>query len=996
MQKRILTLFICFVLFGSSIVKADEGMWLLNLLGKVNYTTMKKMGLKLSAEEIYSVNKSSLKDAIVALDHGSCTGELISSEGLILTNHHCGYSEIQSHSSVEHDYLTDGFWAMTKDQELPNIGKTASFLVRIQDVTDRVNKELKEGMTEGERNEAIEKISETIISETVKGNHYEAQVKSLYKSNKFYLFVLETFKDIRLVGAPPSSIGKFGADTDNWMWPRHTGDFSMFRVYCGKDGKPAEYSKDNVPYKPKKHLTISLKGVKKNDFAMVMGYPGSTQRFLTSWGVEETLKEQNPAIIKIRGLKQEIMMKDMRASDKVRIQYAAKYSQSSNYWKYAIGQNKGLKRLKVYEQKQELENKLDKWINSNPKRKAKYGEGLGLIESAYKQRKVEQKAMQYWGEALWGGAEILSFAYQASEYAGTLTENHSNPEKLKEATDKIREGAKKHFKDYNPETDQKVLAALLKLYYKDIDKKYHPEIFTLIEQEYKGDFELFAKDLFEKSIFASKEKFEEFLNEPVHEKALFGSQLILFTVRSYMLYSNLNEFKSIEDVETSAAEFNKNAETYFLSVPPKSEFVSVFNQLYKDAKPEQLPEIYETINQKYNGSIEKYADAMYANSIFTDKDRFEEFMKKPVNDKIFAESQLVKFTYSLKLMKQELNKKTQNTEEIDEAKIQLRKLGKMFYKGFDVSKEKETLKKLIKTTYKDVPENLLPNFMKNYVNKKYKGNIDKFVDDVFKKSIVNNKKRFLNFVKNPKLKTLNKDLFFKVSEDVSENLKAKLLKQDLAFSAMISIFKKLKSRMIENDRAFSAMRSCLGVYFSLQGSLGNYSTDLKKGQRLFVAGLLDMKKNKKFYPDANSTMRLTYGKVGDYEPKDAVYYSHFTTLKGYMEKEDADNPEFVVTDKLKELYRKKDYGQYGHKGEMRVCFTTNNDITGGNSGSPVLNAKGHLIGTAFDGNWEAMSGDIAFEHKLQKCINVDIRFVLFIIDKYAGASHLIKEMTIVK
>ncbi len=371
MLKRSFTMIIALMFLLAPHVKADEGMWLPFLIQKYNLKEMRKMGLRLTAEQIYSINKSSMKDAVVSLDHGSCTAELISGKGLLLTNHHCGYGEIQAHSTVEHDYLTDGFWAKKLSQELPNPGKTASFLVKMEDVTEKVVSQLNDKMTPDERTAKIQEIAKKLEAEVTKGSHYEASVESFFHSNYFYMFTYETFKDIRLVGAPPSSIGKYGADTDNWMWPRHTADFAMFRIYAGPDGKPAEFSEKNIPHKPKHFFPVSMKGVKKGDFAMVMGYPGSTNRYLTSWGVKQTMENENTIRIKIRGLKQRIIKEDMNASDKVRIQYASKYSRSTNYYKYSIGQNKGLKRLKVYEKKQALEKKFKEWVDAKPERKAK-------------------------------------------------------------------------------------------------------------------------------------------------------------------------------------------------------------------------------------------------------------------------------------------------------------------------------------------------------------------------------------------------------------------------------------------------------------------------------------------------------------------------------------------------------------------------------------------------------------------------------------------------
>ncbi|MHA7112243.1 S46 family peptidase [Sunxiuqinia elliptica] len=716
-MKRIFVLFFGLCLLFQSSAIADEGMWLPSLVHKLNEGDMKKMGLELSAEEIYSINNSSLKDAIVALDRGSCTGELISSQGLLLTNHHCGFGEIQAHSSVEHDYLKDGFWAKTKADELPNPGKTVSFLIRVEDVTDQVLEGLDEELSFNERKSTIQKRAFEIQKEATKDTHYDSKVQSLLKGNRYYLFVYETFRDVRLVGAPPKSIGKFGGDTDNWMWPRHTGDFTLFRVYCGPDGKPADYSEDNVPYEPKHHLPISLKGYEDGDFAMVMGYPGSTNRYKSSFGIEFTMNGTNQARIDARGEKLEILKGYMGTSQKAGIQYASKHARSSNYYKYSIGQNKGLKALRVIENKKAIEKEFTNWVNADSERKAKYGKALDLIEEAYEDTRDEE-AYEYLVETMVRGPEIFYFSYGAKGLYEALKQD--NQERIKSNAEQLKAELDEFFKDYDAATDAKVTGALLKVYDENVISAYLPTFFNLVKTKYKGDFDAFASKMFEKTVFADKATLSEFLAKP-------------------------------------------------------------------------------------------------------------------------------------------------------------------------------------------------------------------------------------------KLKTLQKDMAFQTALEVFDMM-------------------------------------------SILGSKMNETTEqLLTGRRLFVAGLMEMDKDKKFYPDANSTMRLTYGKVGDYVPRDGVHYSYFTTLKGYIEKEIPGDIEFDVPAKLKELYYAKDYGQYADAdGTLHTCFITNNDITGGNSGSPVINGNGELIGVAFDGNWEAMSGDLAFEPELQKCINVDIRFVLWTIDKFAGATHLIDEMTIVK
>ncbi len=694
------------------VLRADEGMWLPLFVSRLNYVDMQKMGLHLTAEEIYSINHSSMKDAIIQFGNG-CTAEVVSAEGLVLTNHHCGYGSIQSHSSVEHDYLTDGFWAMNKNEELSNPGLTAKFLVRIEDVSSRVLHEITSSMTEKERSDKVHEIAKKIQDEAIKGTHYEANVRSFFNGNEYYLFVYEIFKDVRLVGAPPSSIGKFGADTDNWMWPRHTCDFSMFRIYTAPDGTPAEYSKANVPLKPKQFLPVSLNGVHKDDFAMIMGYPGTTDRYLTSYGVKLAVDQTGPTIVSIRAKKLDIMRQDMDADAAVRIKYASKYAGIANYWKFFIGQTKGLKRLDVYDQKKQIEAKFTQWVNEDQGRKGKYGEALSDISQAYAELEKYNISRIYFSEAI-RGMEVVAFSRNFESLYNELKNKTSDQAKVADLVKKLHETADKFFKDYNESTDRKLMAAMLEMYYKNVPA---------------------------------------------------------------------------------------------------------------DQQPTQMADIVK----RCNGDFGKYAEWAFK----------ETFLACPVM-------------------------------------------------------------------------------------------VNAFLDK-------------------PSLKTLEKDPVFSLWQ---------------AFSTS-------KKTDDETNKANEL---------------------LDRGNRLFVAGLREMQPDKKFYPNANSTMRLTYGQVLDYYPADAVHYDYKTTLKGVMEKEDSTNWEFVVPAKLKQLYKTKDFGPYAENGELMTCFLTNNDITGGNSGSPVINADGQLIGLAFDGNWEAMSGNIAFEPALQRTICVDIRYVMFIIDKYAGARNLVDEL----
>ncbi len=739
--------------FSQYTVKADEGMWLPIFIKRLNYKDMQEKGLKLTAEEIYSVNKSSLKDAIVSLG-GFCTGEIISDQGLMLTNHHCGYDAIQQFSSVENDYLGNGFWAKNKKQELNVEGLTATFLVRMEDVTEKMlSVKNKKYDSPAEKAKALETMKEELIANATKGTHYNAYIKDFFYGNEYYMFVNETFKDVRLVGAPPESIGKYGGDTDNWMWPRHTGDFCLFRVYSGKDGKPADYSEDNIPFVPRHHLPVSIKGVNEGDYAMIMGYPGSTDRYLSSHGVKQAIEKHGPTVVEIRDLKLKTMKEDMDADKAIRIKYASKYAQTSNYWKYYIGQTEQLKTNKVYDRKLALERKFKDWVSKDDTRKEKYGKALDNIASYYKMSDDYEVGDVYALEAGLTGADIFLFTFRANRLIEAITgfqaktkeaiEKASTEEeksklqatydaKNKALIGRLEELSAEHFKNYNKKTDKKLVANLLGLYHTKVSKEQQPAFFKTYAKN--GSFKSFAKKMFCKSPFANKKKM----------------------------------------------------------------------------------------------------------------------------DKLIA-----------KLEKGKIPKK------------------------------------------------------------------------------------------------------------------------------------------LEKDLAVIASNDLINMYFGAQGRYGDIEQKKEDGYRLFVEGVRLMQKDKSFYPNANSTQRLTYGNVKSYKSSDKVIKmlkskdgvnKHFTTIDGLIEKEDPTNPEFVIPAKLKELYKKKDYGQYADKrdGNLHVCFLSNNDITGGNSGSPVINGNGELIGTAFDGNWEAMSGDISFENSIQRTISVDIRYTLFIIDKFADAKHLIDEMTVVK
>ena len=717
-------IFTFFISINFLFVKADEGMWLPMLLGDATYKNMVECGIKLTPEQIYNVNNSSLKDAIVALGGGFCTGEIISDQGLLMTNHHCGFETIQANSSTENDYLTDGFWAMTKEQEIPaDFG--VWFLNNISDVTDKVLEGVKDGMDEGERNILIRKNMSAIKSTASKGKNkddFAVQVKSFYYGNLYYMLTYNIFNDVRLVGAPPSSIGKFGGDTDNWMWPRHTGDFSMFRVYADKENNPSSYNQENKPLKPKHSLPVSIAGVQNGDYAMIMGYPGSTDRFLTSWGVKQAVDVEQPARVKIRGIKLGIMDQEMSKSQKVRIQYASKYARVSNYWKYFIGQSEQLVKNKVFDKKQKIENSFTTWYKNNELDET-YSESLSLIQNSIEKSAKYTIPEVYFQEAV-VGSELILFMLRNLGPRTPLYKALSTEEDVEEAKDNFLKVAESFYKDYNAKIDENTLAAVLSLYANNVSKEFQPELLISLNDKYKGDFKKFASIYFKKSPFKSYDLFKSWLS----------------------------------------------------------------------------------------------------------------------NDKL-------------------------------------------------------------------------------------------------------------------SIKMIEKDIVYQLKNEFLDVYRAKVLTPKATFDS-------------------------------------NY----KKGMRLFVDGLQKMGMNKA--SDANSTMRFTYGNVLPYDPADAVHYDFYTTLEGVMQKEvitDNKNHEFYVPQKLKDLYDAKDFGPYARKedGKLPVGFLSNNDITGGNSGSPVINAHGELIGTAFDGNWEAMSGDIYFEPNIQRTISVDIRYSLFIIDKYAGAKHLIDEMNIV-
>jgi len=694
--------------------RADEGMWLPYSINGQNLADMQRLGCKLTAEQIFSFNQPSLKDAIVQFG-GGCTGELISPEGLLLTNHHCGLGQVQAHSSVEHDYLKDGFWARSKDQELPNEGLSVLFLSHIEDVTEAVLKGVTDKMSEADRDAKIAENRKKLTTEKKGTRDVRVEIVPFYHGNQYILFVYDVYKDVRLVACPPWGIGKFGADTDNWTWPRHKGDFCIFRVYTAPDGSPAEYSKNNVPMKSKHYLPISLKGVQPGDYTMILGYPGSTDRYSTSGSVKNVIELEDPAIVACRTTKLEQYRKHMDADPAVFIQYASKQASVSNYWKYSIGQIKQLKRNKVYEKRLEQEQAFRQWANADPQRKAKYAGIFDDFDKYWKHQSKYTKALLYHREAGWNGGEAVRFSmkFRSINYA---YEEKVPQEKIAAYTPKMKGDVEDFFKDYNKELDRDATIALLNLFYKDVDHSQLPDIIKKVGDKTGGDFTAFVNKAFDKSIFVDKG-------------------------------------------------------------------------------------------------------------------------------------------------------------------------------------------------------------------------------------------RMLTWISHPK--------------------------------------------PLAKDPIFALMQEIVNSYIELGEAAEKVNCG--RADRLYMEGLMEMQKDRNFYPDANFTMRLTYGSVQDYQPADGVTYNYYTTLDGVMAKYIPGNWEFDVPKELIKLWENKEYGQYADaNGDLVVNFITTNDITGGNSGSPVIDAQGNLIGLAFDGNWEAMSGDIAFENEVQRTICMDMRYLLFIIDKMANAQNLMQELKIVK
>lgn len=699
---------------------AKEGMWIPLLLQQYNATDLENMGLKISVNDIYDANNSSMKDAVV-LFGGGCTGEIISDQGLLLTNHHCGYGQIQSHSSLEHDYLTNGFWAMNSSEELPNEGLTAMFIKRIEDVSDVVLKGVTFEMSEPKRKSIVQSRIDSIQKSFADSNGLGAQIKPFYGGNQFFLFITETFSDVRLVGAPPSSIGKYGFDTDNWVWPRHTGDFSMFRIYADKDNKPAKYSADNVPYRPRHHFPVSLAGVREDDFSMVFGFPANTNEYLPSYAVDFLIREENPAKIRMRDTSLEIINEAMRSDAELNIKYAAKQSRISNAWKKYKGQILGLTQTNAVQKKKDLEAEFTKKVNGQADY-MKYKSILPTYQKEFEDFKEYSMARSMYIELFYYGPEILRF----SRSFASLTEEGKSLEDQKAEVEKLKAAAEKYFKDYSMEVDMKLFNAMI--------------------PEYLG------------SVTAT------LLPQPI---------VVMFGID--------NE---------------------------------------KQAK--------------------KTTEKIFAKTIFASQ------------EKLF-----------------------------------------------------------------------------------------KFLDEYNEKS-------------------------------------AKTIKSDPAFAVAGEIEKSYRNLVAEK--------------------YANGNEVLDGIQRKYITALMEvMPEYKNYYPDANFTLRLSYGKVKGSEPVDGMQYKYYTTMEGVIQKMDTSSYEYNLPSKIVDLYEAKDYGQYADSdGKMHVCYTATNHTSGGNSGSPALNANGHLVGLNFDRTWESTMSDIMYDPEICRNIMVDIRYVLFIVDKYAGATHLVEEMDIVR
>jgi hypothetical protein len=728
-MKKLILLFVGSLFVMGAFATPDEGMWLPNKIAQLNYADMQKLGCKLTAEEIYSINNSSLKDAIFQLQtvdgSGFCTGEIVSNQGLLFTNHHCGYEAITTLSTTEHNYLDDGFWAKSLNEEISVSGMRVTRVVRIDDVTSRVLDGITDATSEADREKAIAKAIKIIEEEAIKDTHYEAAVSEMYQGGEYYLFVYEAFGDVRFVGAPPSAIGKFGGDTDNWMWPRHTGDFAIFRVYMSADGKPSEgYNESNVPYKPLHYLPISIAGVEEGDFTMIMGFPGQTERYISSYGMLYKRDYFNPSIVTVLETQLVILKADMDADINVRLAMADSYASNANGWKLFDGEALTLKNTDAIAQKEALEADFQKWVDSDETRKAKYGNVLPSLKTSYEAFGPATFDMIYLAVGLLQGGQNVMSVQSFMGLGNLLEDPKGNADAINSSIEALKAETEEMFAKYFASTDKKVFEAVLKLYIQDIPAERRNGVFAeYIFKTYKG----------------------------------------------------------------------------------KSE----------------------------NESIEKFITAVYTKSIFTDKARMDAFLAKP----------------SLKVLKA--------------------------------------------------------------------------------------------------------------------------------------------------DPLYAYVEKVFGDVFTVQMAYLGAMDGIGVNERLFIEGLREFQTNRTFYPDANSTLRFTYGTVQSYNPRDAVHYKYLTYADGIIEKEDPTSDEFTVPAELKKKVLNKEYGRYADKtGNLPVCFLSDNDITGGNSGSPIINGKGELIGLAFDGNWEWLASNLIFSTSLQRTINVDARYVLWVVDELYDCQHIMKELDV--
>lgn len=699
------------LLSGSMVMKADEGMWIPMLLERYKIEQLQAAGLMLDAEDIYSINQECLKDAIVIFD-GGCTGEMISGSGLLLTNHHCGEGAIQSHSSVEQDYLTDGFWAMSREEELPCEGLTATYLRYMEEVTEAVSRGVDGGQDPEEQQRLRDRNISRLVEEATADNHYDAVVRPFYQGNAYYLFVYETFRDVRLVGAPPVSIGNFGGDTDNWVWPRHTGDFSLFRVYADQKNRPIPYDPANVPYTPRNHLEIYAGGVQQGDFTMVMGYPGSTTQYLYSEGVRIMVEDELPARIRLRTARMEIMEKYMKESDRVRIQYTSKHSGVTNAWKKWQGTILGLERMDVTGMKKDFETQFARWVEADGERTMKYDRLLPDFARVYRDMARYSMAVVFRSEAIMP----VELFRQISEIRSMMDQGLD--------TAMIRSRVDRFYKDFHMPVDRDIFAAMMEAYGEGMDRDLQPSFFSEIRGKYRGDYARFAAEAYRKSMFSDRDEVLKLLDR----------------------YAK-----------------NQERARRMIDQDPLAVCLDQFSELYAT----RIEPVYGKLQQQ------------------------------------------------------------------------------------------------------------------------------------------------------------------------------------------------------------------------LQHLYGKY-----------MAALLEMFGDRRLYPDANFTMRVTHGKVEGYEPWDGIRYQYSTTLSGVMEKSREGTEDYRVPQKLISLYETGDFGRYGVNGTMPVCFIASNHTSGGNSGSPVLDACGRLIGINFDRNWEGTMSDVYYDPALCRNIAVDIRYVLFIMDKFAGAGYLLEEMDI--